>query len=110
MQKNVFREKAGQEQKIIPFNDAHYLLTELKKKHPRDYIQMFKKPFGLMELSEMCGGLENWLKLIAEVSGNRKTPAKEKKAIAEQMKIRARLLRKCPTSKRYKELLTKLVA
>lgn len=110
MKKHVFREKVGQEQKIIPFNDAHYLLVELKKKHPRDYIQIFKKPFGLVELFDLCGGLDGWIKLVAEVSGNRKTPAKEKRLIAEQMKLRSQLLRKCPTSKRYTELFRKLVA
>lgn len=110
MKNNVFREKAQQEQKIIPFNDAYFWLTELKKKHPRDYLQIFKKPFGLLELFDLCGGQEGYLKLVAEVSGNRKTPAKEKRAIAEQMKLRSQLLKKCPTSKRYTELYLKLVA
>lgn len=110
MHKHVFKEKAGREQTIIPFNDALHVLQELKKKYPRSYIKRFKEPLGLMELIDVCGGVENWFSMLAHVTGNRKTPAQERKVIAEQMKQRAEFLRKCPTSKRYKELFSKLVA
>lgn len=98
------------EQPLIPFNDSMEIMIDLKERYPHSWEGKYRKIFGINELLKLHGTLENYLKLVKEIAGNRQQPKRVREDIQRQIVVRNALLKKCKSTSRYNEVLNKLVA
>ena len=106
----IFKIKPLFEQPSIPYDNGIELMLELKKKHPHSWERKYRSIFCLNDLITLHGNIENYLQLVKEIAGNRQQVKRVREDIQQQMVVREQLLKNCQSTKRYNEVLNKLVA
>lgn len=106
----IFKVKPLYEQPSICYDDTVEIMLYYKKKHPHSWERKYRAIFSINDLIRLHGNIENYLRLVKEIAGNRQQVKRVREDIMKQMQLREQLLKDSPSTKRYNEILNKLVA